>query len=271
MRYVEFLDIDAPYSGALGRIEFDPFLAAVASLKTIDGQPMVSHWIDPKPELSIEENGATKLRNAVDASILTSVSGTDPLNKTTAINGQPTFTVNTTGALGQGDAEDVRVDEWSMIAVHDLLPTVARNDVFGIGGGLATGVELYPGLEVNITATNGDGQIISREGGTTTRRIVRNFTALAGTPCISSVTFSTDLGFSVFKNNFEGFFRDDSDKRALTDPTFTYLANRSGNSQALGDFGMAFILRADISRPEYAWARQILLGGLMSKYGITSS
>lgn len=268
MRYIEFLDIDTPYSGALGQIEFDPFLAAVASLKTTDGQPLVSHWIDPNPALSIEQNGDTRLRNATDSSVFVSISGTNPLNKTSAINGQPTFTVSTTGALGQGDADDVRVDEWSMLAVHNLPVDSGRNDIFGIGQGPSvTSGDLYPALEVGVGA-DGDGQIISREGGTTTRRIVRNFSNLGGIACISAVTFSTELGFGVFKNNFEGFYRDASDKRALTIPTFTYLANRSGANQSQGDFGMAFILRADISRPEYSWARQILLGGLMNKYGI---
>lgn len=269
MRYIEFLDIDTPYSGALGQIEFDPFLAAVASLKTTDGQPMVSHWIDPNPAMSIEQNGDTRLRNATDSSVFVSISGSDPLNKTSAINGQPTFTVNTTGALGQGNSEDVRTDEWSMIAVHDLLPVDQRNDIFGIGGGGIGGGELYPGLEVVVQGGGVDGQLVVREGGSTTRRIVRNFTGVAGAPVISASTFSTDLGFSVFLNNMEQFFRDASDTRPLNTPTFTYLSNRSGGQQSLGDFGMAFILRADISRPEYAWARQILLGGLMNKYGIT--
>lgn len=270
MRYIEFLDIDTPYSGALGKIEFDPFLAAVASLKTIDGLPLVSHWIDPKPELSITESGATKLRNAVDDSILPSIDGTGPLTKSNLISGQPTFTVTGVGGLQQGDSSDVRADEWSMVAVHNLSVAVKRNDIFGIGLGPAVAEgDLYPGLEINITNSNGDGQIVSREGGSITRRIVRDFTGLGGTACISNVTFSTDLGFSVFKNNLEGFFRDDSDKRPLNQPTFSYLSSRGGGNQATGVFGMAFILRADISRPEYAWARQILLGGLMTRYSIT--
>lgn len=270
MRYVEFLDIDVPYAGALGTIEFDPWLAAVASLKTLDGKPLVSHWVDPSPAMSIEENGATKLRDAAHDGVMSSVSGVAALQKTNAINGQPTFTATEASTLRQGTSPDVNAEEWTMLAVHDLTPALGANyHIFGIGGGALTG-NLFPNLEVYSSTSNEELTTITvREGETNKRRILRRIPGLMTGPAISAATFSTDLGFSVFKNNMEGFFRDDTDKRPLTMPTFSYLGNRGGSYAALGDFGMAFILRADISRPEYAWARNVLIGGLMSKYGIS--
>lgn len=270
MRYIEFLDIDTPYSGALGKIEFDPFLAAVASLKTTDGQPLVSHWIDPKPSLSVSGNGNLFIRDASTSGIYAD-SGSEQLGQTNAINNQPTFTT-TNGSVNmvrQNTNQDVNANEWSMLSVHNISePTTSGpRDVFGIGTGSLGAEFTYPGLRINVTAGNTQ-QIQIPEGGTTAVRLTASIPDVVGVPVVTCSTFSTELGLSVFKNNFQNLVRNEADKRPLTVPTFTFLANRSAGNPAVGDFGMSFVLRADISKPEYAWARQILLGGLMHKYGI---
>lgn len=267
MRYIEFLDIKTPFSGALGKIEFDPFLAAVASLKTTTGETLVSHWIDPLPALSIIEAGSLKLRDASSSGVMQTIPGASILQKTNAINKQPTFTATSASGLNQGTSADVRADEWSMLAVVDVPATTGRYDIFGIGSGAVGSGNLFPGLEVSVDS-GGTQMIISREGGTSERRIVRSFVGIAGVPAIVAVTFSIDLGFSVFKNNMEGFFRNASDKRALTIPTFSYLSNRLNANPAIGNFGMGLILRADLSKPEYKESANIILGGLKTKYNI---
>lgn len=267
MRFVEFLDVDVPGAGALGTIEFDPWLAAVASLKTLDGKTMVTHWIDPSPAMSVVENDQFQLRDAAHDGVMKMVTGAAPLGKSKAINGQPTFTATVASTLSQGSSPDVNKGEWSLIAVHDLTPAISTNyALFGIGGGALSG-GLFPNMEVTSDAS-GATNITVREGGTSTRRCFRIIPDLMSGPAISVATFSTDLGFSVWKNNMVGFFRDASDKRALTVPTFSYLGNRSAGVAALGKFGMAFILRVDLSRDEYKSARDIIIDGLMSKYGV---
>lgn len=271
MRYIEFLDIDTPYSGALGTIEFDPFLAAVASLKTTDGQPLVSHWIDPKPALSVIDGNNLHIRDASTTGVYED-SGSQQLGQTKAINNQPTFTTisGSVNLVRQNTNQDVNANEWSMLSVHNISePTTSGpRDVFGIGTGSFGAEFIYPGLRINVTAGNTQ-QIHIPEGGTTATRLIASIPNVVGVPVVTCSTFSTDLGLSVFKNNFQNVSRNEEDKRPLTVPKFTFLANRSAGNPAVGDFGMAFVLRADISKPEYAWARQILIGGLMSKYGIS--
>lgn len=272
MRYVEFLDISVPNAGALGVIEFDPFLAAVASLKTVKGLPLVSHWIDPSPAMSIVEDGAFFLRDAANEGIMRSPTDTtSTLQKTNAINGQPTFTADgDISHLLQGSSPNVNETEWSILSVQRLeLPTgsgITRYGIVDIGDGGLSG-NIFPGLEVTYNSSS-PAQLCVREGGTSERRVVRNMDGLFNTPVLVASTFSIEQGVAVFKNNMETLARNEEDTRPLTMPTFTYLANRSGANKAMGDFGMTLILRADITKPEYRGAANIILNGLMSRYRI---
>lgn len=272
MRYVEFLDIDVPGAGALGQIEFDPFLAAVASLRDTAGQHLVTTWIDPNPSLSIVEDGKFKLRDAASSVIMGTVPGADLLQKTTALNGQPTFEASTPSTIFPNSStypdSYVNAEEFTMLAVHNLTPAAStRYELFGIGGGNVGTDNLFPGLEVYSNATAGDSFLTLREGGTTTRRIIGAAPGIMGTTAISMVTFSVDKGLTLWWNK-DQIEAEPSDTRPLTTPTFSYLGNRGAANPALGQFGMAMILRADLSKSEYLGARNIILDGLMKKYAI---
>lgn len=274
MRHIQFLDFETPYSGALGKIDFDPFLAAVASLKTADGLPLVSHWIDPFPDLSIIEEGRLRVRDAITNAIHQSISTGNPLpEKTNNISGQSTFSLSQPmGILNSSvvgsDVVSVNKNEWSLISVCNLLENngTANNNqrIFGLGSGTLGEGNLFPVLEVHGDA----GTIAIREGGTTERRVFSAVGGTLGQPVIVGGAFSVDQGVSVFKNDLIGLERNEEDARPLTQPDFTFMADRGGSNPALGDFGMAFVLRADITKPEYSAARKILIRGLMAKYGI---
>ena len=273
MRSVEFLNVEIEGAGALGKIPFDPFLAAVASLKTTDGKALVSHWINPDPAMSIVEDGAFKMRDAANATVFINTSTANPLPaKTTAINGKSTITVEQAVSLlsigNSGGGVGVNADEWSLIAVCNLRATNGdpnnNQRIFGLGGGSLVSGSLWPVLEVS-----GNNNIAIREGGTSAVRAQSIAGTTHGVPLIAAGSFSVEQGIATFKNNLENLNRNESDKRPLTMPDFSFMGDRGGNlNAALGDFGMAFALRADISKPEYSAARDVLIGGLMDRYGI---
>lgn len=270
MRYVEFLDIAVPGAGALGTIEFDPFLAAVASLKTVTGQPLVSHWFDPAPALSTMIEGQFRLRDAAHDGIMRQSTSTVPPKKTKVINSQPTFTASEPSVLQMLTSPGINENAWTLISVHNIAPQQAgtRYDIFGIGNGSLGDDAVFAGMSVE-TTTNGTPRLISRQGGVTTPRISHNPTIpIFGVPVITGVSFSVEQGISAFVNNFTSSASNKSDKRPLTATTFALWGNRTAAYPAIGDFGMSFILREDISKPEYKGAANILLGGLMAKYGI---
>lgn len=270
MRSVEFLNVEIDGAGALGKIPFDPFLAAVASLKTVDGKALVSHWINPESAMSIVEDDRFKLRDAANATVYVSQATSNPLPAhTAAINGQATLSIDQPISIldigDSGGGSGVNADEWTLIAVCNLDATGTNQRVFGLGGGALDTGSLWPVLEVAST-----GSLSVREGGTTTRRVISTAEGLVGVPVILCATFSTQLGMAAFKNDLQGFVRNADDKRPLTVPNFSFMGDRGGVSNyALGDFGMAFALRGDISKPEYSAAREVLLGGLMDRYGIS--
>lgn len=269
MRSVEFLNIEIQGAGALGKIPFDPFLAAVASLKTVDGKTLVSHWINPESAMSIQEDGRFKMRDAANATVYINATTENPLPvHTSAINGKPTISVDQAISLlgigGSGGGSGVNTDEWTLIAVCNLDATGTNQRVFGLGGGTLVSGSLWPVLEVASS-----GSLSVREGGTTTRRVISTAEGLVGVPVILCATFSTQMGIAAFKNNLQGLVRNADDKRPLTVPNFSFMGDRGGVSNyALGDFGMAFALRGDITKPQYSAAREVLLGGLMDRYGI---
>ncbi|WP_372374207.1 hypothetical protein ACDI10_09820 [Vreelandella venusta] len=277
MRTIEFLNTVVDGAGALGSIPFDPFLAALASLKTTDGKTLVSHWINPEPEMAIVETSRFRLRDAANATMLETHRTSDiaPLpSKTNNINGKPTYTVGVDNAnalrnvTGGGGLTGINKERWSLLAVCQLEATngEALNDqrVFGIGTGSLGADILWPVLEVS-----GGTAINVREGGTTTRRVTGDFTGLTGSPVLVGGAFSIEQGVAVFKNNMEGLARNASDKRPLTQTDSAFMGDRFVSNPAIGDFGMALILRDDITKPEYSAAREVILGGLMNRYGIT--
>ncbi len=270
MRYVEFLDIAVPGAGALGVIQFDPFLAAVASLKTPSGQPLVSHWFDPTPTLSAVVEGQFRLRDAAHDGVLVQSSNAARPTHTNAINGQPTYTAPEASSLQILGSPGINANAWSLISVQRItMPAVnTRQDIFGIGAGSLGENVVFAGMSVETTA-GGTPRLISRQGGVTTPRISHDPTApIFGVPVITGIAFSVEQGISAFVNNFASRARNESDQRPLTATTFALWGNRNAQFPALGDFGMSFILREDISKPEYKGAADILLGGLMKKYGI---
>lgn len=268
MRTVEFLDVPVEGAGALGKIKFDPFLAAVASLRTIDGKQMVSTWIDPSPTLNITEGDVMKVRDASGFGILNTHFLSSPLG-TSDIGGQPAFSASEPSTLLQGTAPDVRAEEFSMLVVHDIpKPSNDRYALFGIGAGSVGEDVLFPGLEIGSDGADMAYMTI-REGGTTTRRIVAQDEGIFGGPAISMVTFSVQKGVSLWLNSTV-LKEDPNDARPLTTPTWAFLGNRSSNESARGVFGMSMILRGDLSRPEYSYARELIIGGLMKKYSINS-
>lgn len=270
MRYVEFLDIAVPGAGALGTIEFDPFLAAVASLKTVTGQPLVSHWFDPAPALSTMIEGQFRLRDAAHDGIVRQSTSTVPPQKTKAINNQPTFTTSEPSGLQMLTAPGINETAWTLISVQRMtLPAPStRQDIFGIGNGSLGSDVVFAGMSLE-TRDTGEPFICSRQGGTTERRITFYPTAqIFDTPVITGISFSVEQGLTAFVNNFEEYITNGSDKRPLTNSNFALWGNRTAAYPAIGDFGMSFILREDISKPEYKGAANILLGGLMAKYAI---
>ncbi|QXX78443.1 hypothetical protein HC956_05040 [Alcaligenes faecalis] len=270
MRYVEFLDIAVPGAGALGTIKFDPFLAAAASLKTASGQPLISHWFDPSPALSTVIEGQFRLRDAAHDGVLIQSGNAGRPAHTNALNSQPTFTVADPASLQILSSPGINANAWSLISVQRMsLPAAnTRQDIFGIGAGSLGENVVFAGMSAE-TTTSGTPRLISRQGGVTTPRISFDSTVpIFGATVITGVCFSVELGISAFVNNFASYARNESDKRQLTATTFALWGNRNAQSPALGNFGMSFILREDISKPEYKGAADILLGGLMAKYGI---
>ncbi|MBW5801202.1 hypothetical protein [Halomonas elongata] len=277
MRSVEFIDTNVPGAGALGQIPFDPFLAMVASLKTSNNQHLVQSWINPDPAMSIVENGEFKLRDAAGEMVLTGPmdGSSNLLSKTTAINGQATLTTETSstimGDFGAHPEALANPEAYSLVVVHNLRPfdETNRHDLIGIGeGGIGTDV-LFPGLDVYKESTGTESRLAMREGGTTTPRIFAVFddADIIDTPVVSMGTFSVANGLSLWVNNVM-VASEPSDTRPLTQRQWAFLGNRAGSNYAAGDFGMAFVLRADISSAEYAYARDVILSGLMAKYGI---
>lgn len=276
MRYVDFLDVDVENIPSLGQIDFDLDLARLASLRTADGQHLISHWLDPLAGLAVAfgSTGQERLRDAASTEIYAQPPSAAIPTRSTDLNGQPTLEI-TQGTPGcyypiQNEVA-VNASAWSVLGVFnvpsdstDTMAFISKGDNVSVAAG-----RLWPSLRL-VNATGG-AQLAIAEVGTNTARVNTPIRAdLRGRTVYAVGTFSTDLGLRLYVDGVQAA-TNPSDVRPLTHPNVGFLANtpNTGNSlPAYGQFGWQMVFRADLSAADYAGSRAIIDEIVMRRYGI---
>lgn len=270
MQLIEFLDVNVTGSGELGSIEWDSGLAAIANLKTTNGDTLVSHWFDPYPPMLIDDGVTSFIRDSASKGIMRTTNSQSLLTIGPGINGKDSFTLDTKASMQMGnDMQPINTERWTVLFVaHPTLDSnPSRSDIIGIGNGTLGENVVMPSISVE-SLSDGRQQLILRQGGVTTTRLV-SVIDITTKPAVFAVSFSVEKGISSFKNKFKNLAENKTDKRPLTNGNFALFGNRTGAYPAKGNFGQILVLRDDISKPEYKYASDVILSVLINKYNIT--
>lgn len=276
MRYIDQLDVAISGVTVQGTIAFDYDLARIASLKTVAGLPLVSHWLDPLTALSKPNGVKQTIRDAASTAIYgqsAAATGVAP-TRDTSLNGMPTMVIpqGTPGNFApEKNSVNLDPNAWSVGGVFNITPTTTDDiTIFSKGDNQSIGVGgLWPSLRVDYLTGSGDRLIVAEVSTSTARAASGYYTDLRGRTVWVLATFSTALGLRIYLNGVL-VATNAADLRPLNWPNVGFLANTTaGTSQpAHGKFGWQMVFRGDLSNSDYSGSRLILDEIVKRKYAI---
>lgn len=270
MRNVQVLD--TVYPDLAGR--FGPPVAIPSSrdfawggLSTPQGTPALRYVFDPAPAFVRAGAGAVgpdAIRDRASGTYWSTTAGKS-LVLTTAINGQPTLTLDG-GVGGTGvvpnDASPFSNSELTLFAVFRAAASTLS-------------ILIGPRETAEITPTRGSIQVqISTAGnlqvfwGNPDDTYVQDAAGgYSGAPVLAVVSLSASRGVTIRRNGVERV-RAGGRSTPLLGSSFNLFSGAGVGSRFSGDAGIVGVADVDLTRPEYASALQMVEGDLMQQYGL---
>jgi hypothetical protein len=273
MRNVEFWDINVEGTGQYGIVEEDFDLALLASLKTVNGEDLISHWLDPVASLAKADGTRETVRDAATEQIYQQGTSSVAPVRSFALNGQPTLEIDSAKVCTYfplSNAVQLPPDQWSLLSVFETpaestesMAFVSKGDNVAVAPGM-----LWPSLRLT-RFTDGTDRLLVAEVGTSNVRVGSSFrNDLRGRRIMALATFSVDRGFRLYMNGAV-IGENASDVRPLTHPSVGFLGNTvGGNAPAHGKFGWQMAFRGDLSASVYAGALDVVHQVCARRYGI---